>query len=146
MIILGINGLLCLPAHQLSYRLLVPRNKQMQASSKWPFTYHSLDHLHSLVPELGKDTGDVHVPLSLRLLEGNVYRYERTCATHTSAVGLYMCVCECVGGYKYENSRVHASNKDYYLTDNLFLLLLDYYCVKYFTFFSHHFFFREAAS
>ena len=72
------------PSTQL---LSISVQKQTNTScSKWPFTYHSLDHLHSLVPELGEDAGDVHIILSLGLLEGNVYRYESTCTTHTSAV------------------------------------------------------------
>ena len=56
-------------------------------------TYQSLDHFHPLVPQLGEDAWDVHSPLTLSLLEGNVYRCECTCATHTSAA----CVCMCEG-------------------------------------------------
>ena len=61
------------------------RSRHWTATETDSCTHVSLDHLHSLMSDLGDGSRDVHQLLFLYLLKNVIYHNKCTCATHTSA-------------------------------------------------------------
>ena len=79
-----------------SHHRLTPQTTQ---STGCKGTYHSLDQLHSLCPDLVDDSSNINNSFLLHLLQNMVYSDKRPCPTNSSTVEKHLddSVCTCSG-------------------------------------------------